>query len=453
MVTASAAIVANAALIDAELAWLDAVMADRFAVYGGQTPRAAEQPIPPALEPFDAPYAALVAELGLGAPERLLLILALVPHVAPERLDAFLLQNEQTGRRFTEFGGLTGQSHAGFLPTGETAMFLLAGDDRALRLMLLPLFDPGHVLGRKGILMLDHRHPEEPPLAGALRLTAAGLHRLLYGSGRDPVPSADFPASRLTTPLDWDDLILDAPTHAQVDMIGLWLAHGRTLMVDWGLARRLKPGYRCLFHGPPGTGKTLTAALLGKRHGLPVYRVDLSRVVSKWLGETEKNLAALFDQAEDSGWILFFDEADALFGKRTESHTANDRSANQQIAYLLQRLEDYSGLAILATNQQGFVDEAFARRFQISVRFAVPDAAARRQLWRDSFAGRGFRLDPDIDLDELAERYELAGGAIINVLRHACLRAVERDPSVVTAHDLLEGVRREMHKDGRYLSR
>jgi SpoVK/Ycf46/Vps4 family AAA+-type ATPase len=236
-------------------------------------------------------------------------------------------------------------------------------------------------------------------------------------------------------------------------MVGLWIAHERTLMVDWNLARRLKPGYRCLFHGGPGTGKTLTACLLGKRHGLPVYRVDLSRVVSKWIGETEKNLASLFDQAEDRGWILFFDEAEALFGKRTESRSANDRSANQQIAYLLQRLETYSGLAILATNQSAHLDEAFARRFQVSVLFPMPDAAARERLWRETFAGRGFTLSPEIDFADLAARHELAGGSIINVLRHACLMAVQRDPPRIEPQDLIDGVRLEMQKDGWYLNR
>jgi SpoVK/Ycf46/Vps4 family AAA+-type ATPase len=215
----------------------------------------------------------------------------------------------------------------------------------------------------------------------------------------------------------------------------------------------LKPGYRCLFHGPPGTGKTLTACLLGKHHKLPVYRIDLSRVVSKWIGETEKNLAGLFDQAEDRDWILFFDEADALFGKRSESASANDRAANQQIAYLLQRLEGFSGLAILATNQHAYLDEAFARRFQASIRFPMPDAAQRLRLWRESFESGGFTLAPDVDFGALARAHELAGGGIINVLRAACLLAAQRQPPTVTGSDLLEAVRRELQKDGRYTTR
>lgn len=444
----------NGWTIERELAWLDEAISARFARYGeGASPEQRALPPPPALDDVCGPYAQVVRSLDLSSAERLVLILALAPHIAPERLDPFLIENAATGRRFTEFGGLVGQSHAGFLPTAETAMFLLAADDRIARLRLHPIFGHTGILVRRGIVTLDQRHVDEPPLSAALRLSSFGLHTVLRGEGESATPGADFPAVRLTTPLDWDDLVLDEATHQQVEMVGLWLAHSQTLMDEWGLSRRLKPGYRCLFHGAPGTGKTLTAALLGKRHGLPVYRVDLSRVVSKWIGETEKNLAALFDQAEDRGWILFFDEAEALFGKRTEARSANDRSANQQIAYLLQRLEAYCGLTILATNQEAHLDDAFARRFQSSIRFSMPSAPARLRLWRESFAGKGFTIAPEVDFEALAQRHELAGGAIINVLRHAALMAVQRTPPQIQAHDVLDGIRLELQKDGRYLSR
>jgi AAA+ superfamily predicted ATPase len=445
---------ANARFVEGELAWMEAVMAARFAAYGDGEGSAedAELPDPAPLGKAAGPYPDLIRQYDLSGAERLVLALALAPYVAPALLDPFLLQNQATGRRFTEFGGLSGQAHAGFLPTAETALFLLAGDDRTLRIALEPLFAREHPLVQQGILLIDHRHTEEPPFSAALRLSASGLHQLLRGEDHDPVPGADFPARRITTPLEWDDLVLDAATAKQVELIARWVEHSNTLMEDWGLARRLKPGFRCLFHGPPGTGKTLTTGLLGKRFGVPVYRVDLSLVVSKWIGETEKNLATLFDQALGRGWILFFDEADSLFGKRGESNSANDRSANQQIAYLLQRLEDYPGLAILATNQRDYIDEAFARRFQSSVRFPMPDVSARLRLWQDSFKSGGFDLSDDVDFQAIAEKYELAGGAIINVLRYACLMAVERDPPVVHGHDIFEGIRRELQKDGHFVS-
>lgn len=445
----------NGLSLSRELDWLEAVIAVRFAAYtDGGGPVDAAMPPPPALQAADGPYARLAMSLAPGAHERLLLILALSPYLAPERLDAFLLNNSATGRSFTEFGGVLGQSHKGFLPTAETAMFLLAGTDIPRRLALAGLFHASHPLQRQGVLQIVSRHADEPPLSGVLRVSSRGLHQLLHGdAGLESVLEADFPASPITTPLDWCDLVLDDATLRQIEMVSLWQVHGRRLMEDWGLARRLKPGYRALFHGPPGTGKTLTACLLGKRHGLPVCRVDLSEVVSKWVGETERNLALLFDQAEALGWILFFDEADALFGRRGEARSSNDHAVNHRIAYLLQRLESHAGLAILATNQNSHLDEAFSRCFQCAVHFPMPDAASRLRLWRESFSSPGFQLAPDVDFKALAERYELAGGAIINVLRHAALMAAQHAPAIVHAHDLLDGIRLELQKDGRYLSR
>lgn len=438
--------------IDHELAWLERVLHYRFALYQGDDGSvAAELPAPPDLTGSTDSFARTLHDLALDARERLVLALALAPHAAPELLDPFLLQNQATGRRFTEFGGVPGQSHAGFLPSIETALFVLAGGDRYERSRARGLFAPEHRLIASGILSLDHRHPEEPPASALLQLSREYIERLLTGEDYVFRPSAHFPAEPITTPLDWGDLVIDPATRAQVNMIGAWIRHSRTLLDDWGLAHRLKPGYRCLFYGSPGTGKTLTACLLGKHHGLPVYRVDLSRVVSKWIGETEKNLAALFDQAQNRNWILFFDEAEALFGKRTEASSANDRAANQQIAYLLQRLEDFPGLVILSTNVRSHMDEAFARRFQSTILFPMPDAASRLRLWRGMFETGRFALAPDVDFATLATDHELAGGAIVNVLRHACLLAVVRDPQRVELADIMSGIREELRKEGRYL--
>jgi SpoVK/Ycf46/Vps4 family AAA+-type ATPase len=251
----------------------------------------------------------------------------------------------------------------------------------------------------------------------------------------------------MTTPLAWADLVLDARVRNEIEMIVRWVRHSQTLLESWGLARRLQPGYRSLFYGPPGTGKTLAACLLGKAAGLAVYRVDLARVTSGWIGETEKNLAAFFDRAAAQDWILFFDDADALFGRRTESRSANDRAGNQQVAYLLQRIEDYPGIVILETNLRSHLDEAFARRFQSVIHFQMPDAEQRLRLWRDIFGDAGFALAADVDLPRLAEEHELAGGGIVNILRHAALLAVERKPPVASAEDLRQAILLELRKD------
>jgi len=200
-----------------------------------------------------------------------------------------------------------------------------------------------------------------------------------------------------------------------------------------------------LFYGPPGTGKTMAASLLGKTTNQPVFRVDLSLVVSKYIGETEKNLGKLFDEAEHKDWILFFDEADALFGKRTSTRGANDRYANQEVAYLLQRIENFSGLVILATNIQTNIDEAFSRRFQSMVHFPKPGKKQRKLLWQRLFAN-DFELKREIDLDHIAEKYELSGGEMINVLRYCALEAAKRSEKIIVLNDLIIGIRREYNK-------
>ncbi|MCP4548392.1 MAG: ATP-binding protein, partial [bacterium] len=146
-----------------------------------------------------------------------------------------------------------------------------------------------------------------------------------------------------------------------------------------------------------------------------------------------------------------FDEADSLFGKRTESRNANDRAANQQISYLLQRIEDFPGIVILATNLRSHLDEAFARRFQSMIHFRMPGVDERLRLWEDNFRGKPYRLADDVDLPRLAREYELSGGSIINVLRYACLKAVVREPQEIRAHDFEQGIRRELRKEGRSL--
>ena len=196
-------------------------------------------------------------------------------------------------------------------------------------------------------------------------------------------------------------------------------------MDDWGLSKFLKAGYRSLFYGPPGTGKTLAATLLGKKNGMDVYRVDLSMIVSKYIGETEKNLAHVFDLAENRNWILFFDEADALFGKRTSTNTSNDRHANQEVAYLLQRIEDFPGIIILATNLRSNIDEAFSRRFQSVIYFPMPTEELRAELWRKMLPAQWLGGNAD-ELIAIAAETELSGGAIANVVR-GCAIALAKE--------------------------
>jgi hypothetical protein len=370
-----------------------------------------------------------------------------VPHVRPQLLDIFHTRNGTFDRRFTEFGG-TRDTNGDFMPTAETLAFIVAGGDLAGRLAVQARFDADHAFARHDILRAAPQSRDEPLLKAALRLSDECVGVITTGEPKRPDFSADFPARHIDTRLEWDDLVLHPGTLTQVREIEVWLRHGVTLMNDWGMGTKLRPGYRALFYGPPGTGKTMTACLLGKATGREVYKIDLSLVVSKYIGETEKNLARIFDQAQHKGWILFFDEADALFGKRTETHDAHDRYANQEVSFLLQRIEVFDGIAILASNQKENIDAAFARRFESIVYFPVPRAEERLRLWRQGFSPQA-RLEDTIDLKAIAAQYELCGGSIMNVVRYASLQALESGGSLVTLESLQHGIRREHAKEGK----
>jgi SpoVK/Ycf46/Vps4 family AAA+-type ATPase len=285
-------------------------------------------------------------------------------------------------------------------------------------------------------------------MSGRLTLDSDYADRFIGGKVRAPRLSMRFPAQRLDTALGWDDVVLPPRTLAEIRELENWIRHGDVLMHQWGMRHKLRPGCRALFFGPPGTGKTLTATVLGKVTGRQVYKVDLSMVVSKYIGETEKNLAGLFDRAEHKDWILFFDEADALFGKRTQVRDAHDRYANQEVSFLLQRIETYHGLVILASNLASHVDEAFARRFEHLVHFPMPRQSERLMIWKKGLPASA-SLEPAIDLAQIAGRYELSGGTIMNVIRYASLQAISRGETVLLEHDLLDGIRREYAKENR----
>lgn len=393
-------------------------------------------------------FAEFIAFYQLTFSERIILMLALMPHIYPQLLDVFFGRNQSTERGHTEFGGLKGTAHSGFLPTGETALFLLAGNDLNKRFKIQPLFDADHVFRKHNIVYLSSSPANEPFFSGQLLINDEYVDFFTGGKLRKPLFSMDFPAKKISTTLDWDDLVLDAHTLQQLNEIKIWLEHGGKLMNDWEMSKRLKPGYKALFHGPPGTGKTLTAGLFGKLADTDVYRIDLSMVISKYIGETEKNLEKVFVKAENKNWILFFDEADALFGKRTSITDAHDKYANQEIAYLLQRLEDYNGLVILSSNMRSNVDEAFGRRLQSIIHFPVPKYYERLKLWQQSFSKHTLFAN-DINIEFIAEKFELAGGSIINIVQYASLMALHRNENLIRYHDILEGIKKEFRKEGK----
>ena len=251
--------------------------------------------------------------------------------------------------------------------------------------------------------------------------------------------------------MDWEDLVLNPKTAQPISDIKIWLHHNATFLKEWGMEKKIKPGFRALFYGPSGTGKTLTASLLGKQFQKDVYRIDLSQVVSKYIGETEKNLEKVFTKAENKNWILFFDEADALFGKRSNVQNAHDKYANQEVSYLLQRVEDFPGLIILASNFKSNIDSAFIRRFNSIIYFPMPDQEERYKIWRNSIPAKA-GLREDVDLLAIARRYELSGSAIVSVIHYASLQTIYKECTIISKEDVIEGIKREYEKEERVFS-
>jgi AAA+ superfamily predicted ATPase len=439
---------ANAKALSGELQWLSQVIDTRMKLYWDKPSDFKDiyDINPPDLSGDTSLYAQIVNHYHMDFSERVILALSLAPHIMPQLLDVFFIKNAETDRGFTELGGVRGQQHSGFLPTGETAAFILTAGSLERRFNLLNLFNELHFFCKFKILKLVNAYSDEPNLSGALGLSAEYLQYFTSGEAHQPDYNINFPAKRIHSELNWDDLVLDEHTLQEVSDINGWIKYGNTILNDWGMKKHIKPGYRTLFYGPPGTGKTLTACLLGKENGLDVYRIDLSMVISKYIGETEKNLANIFDQAESKNWLLFFDEAEALFGKRSHTNSSNDRYSNQETSYLLQRIEDFPGVVMLATNMKANLDEAFIRRFQSMIYFPVPDAHHRMRLWENVFSSKSV-LEEKINLQEIAEKYELTGEAINNIARYCSLMALKRSTNIILLKDIVDGISREFKKD------
>jgi SpoVK/Ycf46/Vps4 family AAA+-type ATPase len=251
----------------------------------------------------------------------------------------------------------------------------------------------------------------------------------------------------------WEDLVLPDRTLQQLQEVADSVRFRYRVHSEWRFDRKLgkNSGISVLFSGLSGTGKTMAASVLARDLNLELYKIDLASVVSKYVGETEKNLNRIFDEAEYSSAVLFFDEADALFGKRSEVKDAHDRYANIEVAFLLQRMEQFSGLAILATNISRNIDSAFVRRIQHVVEFPFPDPAHRERIWRGMFPEEA-PLDVDVDFPFLARQFELSGGNIRNVAAAAAFFAAENDRPISMEH-LVRATAREFQKLGKLPSR
>lgn len=279
-----------------------------------------------------------------------------------------------------------------------------------------------------------------PAVGGDVQLA---VRRLLAG----PLTTL---ARRIQPAKTWDDLVLSEPRLAQLRTVVGRFRHARTVYDDWGVTTASGRGILTLFTGPSGTGKSLAAEVIAHTLGLDLYKIDLSSIVSKYIGETEQNLERLFQAASAGSAVLFFDEADSIFGKRSEVKDGRDRYANLEVSYLLQRLESYDGVVVLASNLPGNIDEAFLRRIHEVVSFTAPGVVERRAIWAHHLSDGALPV-ADLDVDRLAERFEVTGGIIRNAVVGAAFRAAD-DDRPLTMHHLRLALAGEYLKLGRMLN-
>ncbi len=392
------------------------------------------------LEALDLPY------LGraLTLPETICWLTVLTPHLAPFLFEKTVQEIFQNGADIPEIGGYKGQQYRGMLPTLQTIIFLLSGT-RKTNTALEQILENNFLL-QTHVLVPEAPQPGEPISSAKIYVDENVLQNLLNVQQAAMINEQMFPAQQLKTGLHWDDLVLHEHTREQLNYLFLWLQHHSTLQEDWGFSKYHKQGFKALFHGHSGTGKTLAATLLGNATGMPVYRIDLSAIVSKYIGETEKNLSRLFQKAEYRNWILFFDEADALFGKRTQVQQSHDRYANQEVAFLLQRLETYPGLVILASNIKSNIDEAFLRRFDLVIHFPKPTLEERITLFYKHLPKQLVVKDAKA-IEQLLQQHEISGANILNIMQYLSLSAIHNGHKILDGNMLLQAIRLELTKE------
>jgi hypothetical protein len=279
---------------------------------------------------------------------------------------------------------------------------------------------------------------------GSHSIDAITLHKCCYSQ---VVMRLDTLATQVRPAYSWDDLVLPADQMGLLKEACMHVKYKHTVYHKWGFGKKVSygRGLSMLFSGPPGTGKTMAAQVIANQLHMEMYKIQLSQIVSKYIGETEKNLRQVFEEAKNSNCILFFDETDALFGKRSEVKDSHDRHANIETAYLLQQMEEYDGVIVMATNLLQNIDAAFMRRINFVISFPFPDVATRRQLW-EKMLSTGAPVSDDINLDFMAEQFKIAGGNIKNIVIHAAFLAAEQNSPISMSH-LLKSAVNEQRKN------
>ncbi len=435
----------NSITIENEIKWLSKLIDNRLTSFFTKK-KNINNLSPPILSDDQSSYSNFIKDNALSDIERLILISTIASYFQTKIFDPFLIKNKVLNQLFTEFGGKVVGNRNTFIPTLETISFINSENSIRNRIEIQNFFTDDHLFKKQNILFVNTDDSVSSFLFSTISLSEEFIQFICTGNQYKPNYSSNFPANILETNLEWEDLVLEKNIIEEIKIINTWLEHKSEIDKNVNLSKNISKGYKALFFGPPGTGKTLTASILGKINSLDVYRIDLSQIVSKYIGETEKNLSKIFDIAENKNWILFFDEAESLFSKRTSVGDSKDKFANQQTAYLLQRVETYNGLVILATNLKPNIDTAFSRRLQSVIFYNVPNKSQRQKLWTNSL-DKISQLSKK-DINQISSKYELSGGSIKNIIQHAWLLSKKHDRSI-NVEDIKFGIRRELNKEGK----
>ena len=435
----------NLSNLEEELSWLNYCISKRIDITQGKDAgnENVNDLIPPQLTSENSSYGEFVNKHNLNSEERLVLILSLSVQLRPNILDSFA-ESKELQRQAKVSKSENGTT---LLPTADTALFILAGDNLKKRIAAHAIFEVDHLFYKESIIETGTAKKGESKYNGVLSVSPSSRDLFIHNKYSKPRFSEDFPAHMLTTNLEWEDMILMPKTRDRLEEVKAYMEHYNTLVNDWGMAKHARPGCKILFYGDSGTGKTLAASLMGKYLGKDVYRVDISAVTSKYVGETSKRLDSLFNTAESKGWIIFIDEGDALLGQRKQAGGSDNVSqyANQDVAYLLQRIETFDGIIIVATNLRSNIDSAFTRRFQSMVRFEMPDRDGQLQLWTENLPKK-CPLAPGTNLEQLIKDHPLAPASIINVIYRVSVLALKKGAKQIADSDLQMCVKDEEFK-------
>ena len=424
------------AFFNAELQWLSQVIKYRhIELKSGMDSVKLEEitPIPEAKG--TSPYEIIVNKLATDHTGRILLATAMAASFKPQLFEVLRNSRNPKGDLPIIVGGQFDRSKSLFYPTFQTALFLLAGNDEAAWHEYAAALSQEHPLLEEQIIYQGQQqlHLEttyQHHLQAVIEIDESYYNYFLNGQKPRLDHGKYFPAQLHESKLTRKDIVLDEEVALTLEPISDYLTALKNGFYDLE-SHNFNKGFIAMFHGSPGTGKTLLAGILANEHGIDMYKVNLSEVVSKYIGETEKNLEALFNRLQGKNCMLFFDEADSLFGKRSEVNDAHDRFANQEVSYLLQRIEQFDGLCILATNFQNNLDEAFRRRIDVMVNMIRPKEEQRKMLWHQ-FMPKGLSFVNENLVEYLTNEYGYTGANIRNVIKQVARKAHNTGTTVIT---------------------